>query len=462
MPPQAADLLPQLRQLAPERGGLLPDESLLLALSGGIDSVVLLDLLCRLREHSPHRIVALHLNHQLRPQSDLDEAHCRRLCEQAELPLHVHREAVAAQASQSGLGLEGTARAIRYARLEAARRELGLDTIVTAHHRDDHLETLLLWLFRGTGLRGMHGIRARAGGLVRPLRGFERAQILAYAQWRGLAWREDESNAEPRFLRNRIRHEVLPQLGEVFGPQAHAHLLAFAERAAEDASLLDELVEALLAGLQLPDAAGRMRFSLPHWRELDPRLQRLCLRQLLYSARRADHSPQRLDAADWQRLAEFTLTAAAGRSMPIGGGGWLRVGRHELELELGPREPAEFELRLDSLPSPGAVLNLGEQTAYFDADQLRFPLRLRSLLPGDRMRPVEQRGLRRLVDILREAGVPNWRRAGSLIVEDADRIIWAVGHAIDATSRPTGQTQRVLRASIASRPGELLRKESSP
>jgi tRNA(Ile)-lysidine synthase len=453
MPPHAADLLPRLRQLAVESGGLSPGESLLVALSGGIDSVALLDLLLRWREAEPRRIVALHVNHRLRRRSEADEAHCRALCAERDVALHVVHEDVAALAESMGLGIEAAARAVRYERLQALRSELALDSIVTAHHRDDHIETLLLWLFRGTGLCGMHGIRARSAHLVRPLRGFDRTQIEAYARWRRLRWREDESNSQPRFVRNRVRHELLPLLNDVFGPSAGAQLLGFAQRAADDSSLLDELVADLLAAVLLPDPQGRLRLSLSRWRELEPRLQRLCLRQLLLPLVEGSAAPQRLDAADWARLAAFSTAAGAGRSTPIPGLGWLRVGRQEIELELAPGRPDPVELLLESLPAPGPVLNLGERTAYFDADQLRFPLRLRALLPGDRMQPQADRSPKRLVDLLREGQVPSWRRACTLVVEDAERIIWAIGHAVDASTRPTGQTQRVLRAMIASRPG---------
>jgi tRNA(Ile)-lysidine synthetase-like protein len=186
---------------------------------------------------------------------------------------------------------------------------------------------------------------------------------------------------------------------------------------------------------------------------MEPRLARLCLRQICSQRPALGLQSQRLCASDWQRLAQFAAEAGSGRSMPIPGGGWLRVGRRELEIEWESPPPQNPRLELASLPAPQAVLNLGERTAYFDADLLRFPLRLRALQPGDRMRPALAGTRRRLVDILREGGVPSWRRAGSLVLEDADRILWAVGHVVDPTSSPTGRTERVLRATIAARPG---------
>lgn len=444
MPPHLDDLLPALRALAPEEGRPLAGESVLVALSGGVDSVALLDLLLRLEL----RCEAFHLDHQLRPESPDEAAFCAALCAERGIPLHLRRAPITEIAAARGIGIEAAGREERYRIAEELRRARDLDRIATAHQLDDHVETLVMWLFRGCGLDGMRGINPRQGRLLRPLRSFRRARIEAYARWRELSWREDASNRDPRFLRNRVRHELLPRVEEIFGPAAPERLAAFARRATADAGLLEGLATDLAADLALPEGG----FDRELYRRLDPRLQRALMRRFLADRARSGGS-QRYGEQDWERLAGFAAEAASGRRSPLPGGGWLHIGNDRFEFVFESTPAGRPGLLAESLPPSEAVLTFSGQEAYFDADRLRLPLRLRSLQPGDRMQLAGRSGRKRLVDLLREDGVPSWRRGAALVVEDAETIIWAVGHAVDADRRPTGHTQRVLRLQVVSRPG---------
>lgn len=223
---------------------VLPGQHLVLGLSGGVDSVVLLHALAAARSATPaaFTLSALHVHHGLSPNADRWEDFCRSLSKRLDVPFacaHVSVEHGSAD------GLEGAARRARHAAFAAA----AADWVVLAQHRDDQAETLLFNLLRGTGLAGVAAMRERSGRLLRPLLPVGRADIEAYARRHGLDWVEDESNADLRHTRNFLRHRVLPVLHDRF-PAAAKNMAAAATRFAEALALLDALARIDLDGTE--------------------------------------------------------------------------------------------------------------------------------------------------------------------------------------------------------------------
>ena len=202
----------------------LHGRTIVVGLSGGADSVALVDALASLRRRRGFRLVAAHLDHGLRPGSRDDAAFCAAFCPTLDVPLRTATADVRARAARERGGLEQAARRERYAFLRAVREEEGAAAIAVAHTRDDQAETLLLRLLRGAGATGLAGMRPRAGDILRPLLDVSRADVLDHLRERGLAWREDPSNADPAHRRNRVRHELLPYLEARFNPEIRAAL----------------------------------------------------------------------------------------------------------------------------------------------------------------------------------------------------------------------------------------------
>jgi tRNA(Ile)-lysidine synthase len=224
----------------------LAGEAIVVGLSGGADSVALLDALTSLAGRRDFRVVGAHLDHRLRPESAEDVAFCRGLCERLDAPLHAATADVAARAERDGGGLEQAARRERYAFLRLVRAETGAAAIAVAHTRDDQAETLLLRLLRGAGATGLGGMRPRVGRLVRPMLGVSRAEVLDHLRERGLPWREDPTNADTRVLRNRVRHELLPYLEARFNPALREGLARTAGLLADEAAHLTTEADRLL------------------------------------------------------------------------------------------------------------------------------------------------------------------------------------------------------------------------
>lgn len=465
-PGPPVDLLDDVRALAASSGGLAAGSGVLVALSGGPDSTALLDLLARLRPERNLRLVAAHLDHGLRASSGADAARCADLCAQLEVQLRTERQDVAALAHATGLGVEAAGRHARYRWFEQVRSQLGLDLIVTGHHLDDHVETLLLWLLRGAGLDGLTGIAPRRGRVARPLRRFRKAQIHDYLEWRGLPSLHDPTNWDPRFARNRLRHELLPLLESLGGPGVVQRLDRFSRHAARDRDCLRGLASAALARPGVVNAeAGALRVDREAFRALPPALRYQALRLLLSrfapASEGSKEGPQRWTEPTARRLMAFALHAPSGARTPLPGGGWLVAERDRWRLD-GAQGPESccvagaggpvleaIALQAEVLPLDSAAVTLAtDRTACFDADAVRPPLRVRRARAGDRMRPHGMSGRKRLVRLYQEHGVPGDLRGRMLVVEDRERIVWAVGVTTCDETRITPETRRILRLTL--------------
>jgi tRNA(Ile)-lysidine synthase len=265
----APDLLARV-----EAGGLIdPPRSLVVLLSGGRDSVCMLDLAVRAR--GPAAVLAVHVDYGLRPESHDDADFCASLCERLGVELVTERPV-----RVEGPGnLQAWARDVRYA--AAARLAEARDaTIVTGHTADDQVETILYRLASSPSRRALLGMKERDGRLARPLLGTTRAEVTAYDSGRGLGWREDATNEEESYARNRVRHGLLPELAAIH-PAAVANVLRTAALLRDEGEVLDGLVAAELDG---SGAAPRGRIAHARFAALSPALRRLVLQRLADAA----------------------------------------------------------------------------------------------------------------------------------------------------------------------------------
>ena len=392
---------------AAERSGLIVrDEPLLVMLSGGADSVCLLDVAQRLGA----RVRALHVNYGLRgAESHADEAFCRELCERLGVELFVEPVSL-----PPGENVQAAAREARY---ELAERyaEAGY---AAAHTLSDQAETVLYRLGASPGRRAVTGMRPRRGRLVRPLLEVTRADTREHCRAAGLRWREDASNADPRYARARIRHELLPLLEEI-APGAERTIAATASRLQDEADVLDAAV------------AQARTDDVERLRALPPALARLVLRDL------AGGSP--LSARD---AAAILAPRGGSASFDVGGGvrAVVEYGRVRFVRGGGAPAPAPVELDVPGNARFGAfeveARAAGDGLA---ADALGDRVTVRSWRPGDRMRPMGLGGSRKLQDLFVDRKVPREQRPLVPVVEAGGEIAWVAGVAADERFRaPAG------------------------
>ena len=420
--------------------------SVAVALSGGVDSIVLLDSLARLAPRHSISLSAVHVNHGLSPNAEAWAKFCTAQCAQRGLPFGLHRLQLARERNRS---LEALARSARYERLLAE----DVDVVALAHHADDQAETVLLQMLRGAGpygLAAMPTYRPGRPALLRPLLDLPRAVILACAKARQLAWIEDESNANRAHARNALRHDIAPLLAARFAGYPRT-LARSARHQAEAAELLDELARSDAAGALDADGLDSARLgalSRPRARNL--------LRWFLRTQGLRTPSEARL--ADM--LRQLVDAAADARTRIVLDG--VEIGRHRGRIAVHAPPPQAFERLWHGEPEvtlPGGVLafqrELGAGLAGAKLERARVTLRSR--VGGERIRLAANRPTRTVKQLLQEARVPPWLRRSLPLLwcDDELAAVPGLGIALKFQAAPgeAGWTLDWRPAALAAKPG---------
>lgn len=415
-----SDLHDKVRRFILRERLIAPGERVLVAVSGGVDSMVLLHVLRALG----HEALGGHVDHGLRgAESDGDRKFVVDHCRSLGVACAVKR--IAVPDAHPDRSVQMVARELRLKALEEMSDETGARCIALAHHADDALETLLLNLLRGTGLRGWASIPVRSGKIVRPLLGVGRKEILSYADEHGIAFREDSSNRDPKYLRNRVRHELLP-LMEALRPGSSQTLA----RSMSNLRELVELAEERLAAEGIAELQEGGSIPLERIRSFahpGPLLAR--------ALRKWDLHP---DAVT--RILEAVEQESTDAAFPLVGA-ILRI--NDGLLRLAPIDPARVHritfaedqafalkapVRFTREPMAGSMP--APNVAWLIPEALRFPLEVRPWTAGDRMRPNGLGGSKLVSDILTDAKVRHPEREGVHVLISAGEIAWLVGHRV--------------------------------
>jgi tRNA(Ile)-lysidine synthase len=414
-----------------------------LALSGGVDSIAALDLLARLAPGHPFTLACLHVNHGISPNAGRWARFARAAARRYRVRCSVRRVDLAPHRK---LGLEGAARAARYAAFARANA----DFVVLAQHQDDQAETVLLQLLRGAGLPGlaaMPAIRDQAARgaprLLRPLLGATRAEIEAYARARHLEWIEDESNADERHARNRLRRRVMPVLREL-NRAAAANLARSAAHLAEAAELAQSLAE-----IDARDATENGRLRVAALGRLPPPRAKNVLRWLVSAAGGRSPDGTQLDEALRQLLTareDGMVRVALGDVEVRRFRGAVCVVAPEGKLRRDWHARWDGRQRTWPLPELGGVLRLeqSESAGISAAAFARGPVEVRVRTGGERFQPDARRPRRTLKHLLQEAGVPPWERERLPLVYCGGTLAFVPGIGVAAALRARRRERGVV------------------
>lgn len=417
----------------------------LLAVSGGLDSVVMAHLF----QTAGLRFAIAHVNFGLRgDESDGDALFVSALADRFGVPFHGTRFPTEQIARDTGVSIQMAARTLRYDWFEQIRAENSCASIATAHHRNDALETMVLNLTRGTGLAGLHGIAVRQGHLIRPLLFADRSALETYATAQQLDWRDDRSNRNDYYARNRIRHQVVPVLQHL-NPNLLHTLDATLDRLRAAETLVQHELERTVSAVVTTHNAVT---------EID-----------LISLRNLSEPIFRL--SEWLRPFGFTYqqTTAIWQAIGQGSGQEFGSATHRLIHErdrltlVAPSAATDVNLVLAEWPDQGVAVSTTHQLTFqhfdkpadftpptdpfiasFDADQLTLPLTIRRWQEGDRFRPLGLNGQKLVSDLLADQKVPRLAREQTQVLLAGDQIAWVLGRRLDHRFRTTAHTRRII------------------
>ena len=400
-------------------------DKILVALSGGADSVALLLLL----HNMGYKCEAAHCNFHLRgEESDRDERFVRSLTSRLDVKLHVVHFDTEEYAARKGVSIEMAARELRYEWFEKTRQESESDVIAVAHHRDDSVETLLLNLVRGTGINGLRGIQARNGYVVRPLLEVSRKDIVEYLDACGEEYVTDSTNLQDEYMRNKIRLNVMPLL-ETINPSVSVAIAETSKRLIGVADVyrksINESVQRVVYGTRIDISALK--------REVAPEN---VLYEILYPL---GFNPSQikdvyrcLDKESGRVFlsAEYTLLLDHGTLV------WRKSEEKEEERILIVEE-VDMQ-KEDTIPSD-------RRMAYIDADKVQLPLSIRKWKSGDKFIPLGMRGFKKVRDYLRDRKYSMFDKERQMVLCSGDDIVWLVDERLDNRFKVTPDTCRVIR-----------------
>lgn len=433
-----------------------PGDLVIVAVSGGSDSVVMLHALCARASELGIALHVAHLNHQIRgEESNIDQDFVLKLAHQFGLPATSESVDVPALQRAMQISLEEAARYARYRFLQETYTKLGAQKIAVAHNANDRAESVLLNIIRGSGSVGLGSIRPVRENIVRPLIDTPKSAILDYIEENGLPFRIDESNLDTSYTRNRIRHELIPLLENNYNPRVIEALVRLADISESESDLLDIIQEHYFRGVKLKDSLdARLMLDLPTGalrRVIRAEIER-CKGDLL------DIGLEQVDRVIGALVSgsDFTITLPSGDIYAVRKGGEFSV-RHG---ETAP-ETCEFNYALNipgdtlvtesglsinaALVDSPVASKLPKNEILIDPSAIVGNLRVRNIRHGDRMIPFGMRDQKKLQDIFVDKKISKRDRARAAVVVDDEKIIWVVGITASESARIAGESRNAIR-----------------
>jgi tRNA(Ile)-lysidine synthase len=446
-----------------ERFGMVErGDHILVAVSGGMDSVSLLHVLMALRERLDIELTVCHLNHSLRGEESLrDEEFARRLASDLGLAFEVRREDVKSIARERKGSLQEVARAVRYAFFEETAQRVGAEKVALGHTNDDNAETVLMRFIKGSSITGLRGIPPLRGRYIRPLIETERRAVEEFIKDKGIRYVEDSSNRTMNYLRNRIRGELIPFIEERYNPNLRETLNRMASVIARDDDYLTSQAERMRHDVVVERGEGKVILDGVRLAALPDALM---LRLFIAEMAQLYEYPVDITSHHLKAMAGIVRGSAPNASVNLPGG--LRLVREygriiltrgcseepiELEGELkipGTTRIEEIAARfetslLENLPS--SRKNDDRRTVYFAYDALTFPIVIRGFRAGDRLIPLGMKGHKKLKDIFIDLKVPRSQRYRTPLLVSGDDIIWVAGVKQSEIGKVVETTKRLMK-----------------
>lgn len=434
----------QFEQYNSQHNLFTKDDTILVAVSGGIDSCVLLHLL----HYYNYKCIVAHCNFKLRSkESDEDEQFVKKLANDYFMDFVSAQFNTTQYAEEKGLSIQMAARELRYTFFEDTRKKHNCKVIATAHHADDSIETFFINLIRGTGLKGLLGIPVKANSIVRPLLFASRNEIQEYARINNLSWRNDSSNTLNKYTRNTLRNQILPLIDEI-KPNFRKVLLRNIEHFNETETLLKALLKNSFD--KIITKKGNIVFlSINELKTIGHNKSILyeIISNYGFNPKQAENIWNSLDSGSGKMFYSKNYSLNKDREFIIIAPFENSETQRKFYIDDTTEwitEPFEMVIETISWKQEMTICH-DSKTLLADFETLEFPLIIRRWLPGDFFQPFGMKGFKKLSDFFIDQKISKTEKENTWIIESASRIIWVVGHRLDDRAKITDKTKQVLK-----------------
>ena len=460
-------LLSQIKENISAYDLVKPGFHVIVGISGGADSVCLLKSITELREEFGLSITAVHVNHMLRgSESDLDEYFVSSLCEEMKVPLRSYQVDVGKVSRASGVSLEEAGRDVRYEIFFRLRDEICADVIAVAHHMDDNAETVLMNIIRGCGLDGLSGMDFKNHSVIRPLLNITRQEILAYLSDHSLAYRTDSSNLSNDFFRNKVRNKLFPYIREQFSSEPVRLLNRLSMLARTDSDYLNEVALNAYHAAHRTDEEGNILFDVPYLLEKGVAISRRLIR---FAWENLTGCMKGLELVHIEQISALIKQNVTGKSICLPkeitariSYGTLLMGKITGSLQAAycysPNIPGVTTIKEASGALRTQVLNKTDYlsqyvlcelkenatTQIFDYLKINGGINMRNRRNGDRIRPYQSPGEKKLKEFFIDHKIPASRRDNIPLLAVGKQIIWVVGMRTGAEFKIDNDTEQFL------------------
>lgn len=434
------------------------NDSILVGVSGGVDSVVLLDILVKLRPVYNLTIFVAHLNHGLRGKAaDEDEAFVVNLAEKYNVKVYTKKEDMLAYADANKISSEEAGRVLRYAFFDEIMQRENIQKIAIAHNKNDQAETILMRIMRGTGLDGIVGIKPVNGRIIRPLLFCSRVEIEAFECAEKLNHREDDTNKENIYTRNTIRNQLIPQLENLYNPNLVEGLSRMGQLLADDLEIIENQLEEILQKIAFQRQEKMVSFNRRVFLDLSLGLKRRVLRHAIQSIQ---GDLVNIEEKHIHNMIQLISQGKTGKEIHLTNG-WIaknnydffeisqpseKYANYEFELEIGKKQSfGTFEIETfveDKIKIDFYTKDIFLK--FFDYDRIKSSLKVRNRRPGDRIVPLGMKGSKKIKDLFIDEKVASDKRNQIPLIVCGDEIVWVVGYRIGDGFKVSEQTKKVL------------------
>jgi len=432
------------------------NDRILLALSGGADSVLLFHFLLKFKRRLDIHFCAFHLNHKIRgKEAKEDEIFCRNLCEKNNVELFVITKDVKSYAKKNKLSVEEAGRSLRYKELERIADAESIDKVATAHNSSDNTETVLLNLIKGAGSKGLSGIPVQRDKIIRPLLSLTADEIRNYLKAKKLDYRMDTSNLEIDYERNFIRNEIIPRLKKL-NPRVEQKVLNSSRIIKNMRTFIEKQITSITQS-SVKISSGELRINFKKLQEFDKVLWSEFFKSIIESNFTTDLSTENLGSlihlVDNQAGKKLVLS---NKIIAIKERGYLSISlantisKKLLKKTIQINDKAEINghsIKIEKVSLEEIKRSQKKSVEYISADGIKTVFQLRKWREGDKFYPLGMKGSKKISDFLIDEKIPSIKKKEQLVLLNAGNIVWVVGLRIDDRFKLTPETQKVIKLS---------------